>query len=292
MKANYFSRIGWEGAWLGMPIIVLLGVFFVAPLFMMFSLAFWPLDPQSIAGADFMLTNFSKFLFDGFYLAAFLRTTLIAAVSTLVSIVLGYPVAWHLHKLRSSHSRVFFTVIVMLPMMLSLVVASFAWTIILGANGLINDLILLTGLSSGPVQLLNTTTGVMIVTAYSHLSYTVLAIFAALENIEPNLANAARIHGAGPRQTFMHVFLPLSLPGVVAGGLIVFALGMSMFVIPYLIGGGRVKVVPLLIYTFVLQVFDWPGAAALGVLLLLLTILLTWSIAALAQRWTGWEKAK
>lgn len=94
---------------------------------------------------------------------------------------------------------------------------------------------------------------------FSHISDAILTTFVALENIDPTLAMAARIQGASEGQMFARVILPLSLPGMVAGGLIVFALNMAAFVIPFLIGGGRVTVVLLLIYQFTMQLFDWPG---------------------------------
>ncbi|MGL4288813.1 MAG: ABC transporter permease, partial [Phreatobacter sp.] len=182
------------------------------------------------------------------------------------------------------------TMIVLLPLMVSLVVASFAWVLLLGNNGVINAGLIRLGLISEPLHFLNTMTGVIIVGTFSSLSYPILTTFAALENIPPALARSARIHGASDLQVFGRVILPLSLPGVISGGLIVFALNMAAFVIPFLIGGGRVSVVPLMIYQFTLQLFDWPGAAALGVLLFALTLVTSWAIAALAQRLMPWER--
>ena len=276
---------------LGLPMLVLLGAFFVLPLLMMLSLAFRPFDAKTLVGQGLTLRNFQRFLLDGFYLGAFLRTMLIAAATTVASVALGYPVAWHLRTVRSSGVRAVLTLVVLLPLMLSLVIISFAWLIILGSSGTLNAVLTWLGVLERPLQLLNTVTGVVIVTVYSFLPYAVLSIYAALENIDPTLGRAARIHGASEVQTFWHVTLPLSVPGVVSGAVIVFALAMAAFVIPYLVGGGRVKVVPLLVYNFTVQLFDWPGAAALGVLLFGLTLGSTWALARLAARLTPWERS-
>lgn len=274
-----------------LPIGVLLLGFFVVPMATVLSLAFRPYDAASLVGADFTLRNFGRFLNDPVHLAAFGRTLAIAGATTLLCMVLGYPVAWHLHGLRSRTARLWLTLVVLLPLMVSLVVASFSWMLILGNNGALNKALIGLGLVHEPIRLMNTATGVVVVATFSHISYSILTTFAALENIDPAMARAARIHGARDAQVFRHVILPLSLPGVVAGGLIVFALNMAAFVIPFLIGGGRVNVVPLMIYQFTMQLFDWPGAATLGLLLVGMTLALTWAVAAAAQRFMPWERA-
>lgn len=276
---------------LGLPIVVLMGAFFAVPMGMVASLAFRPYDAHSLVGTEFTLRNFTRFLVDPTYLMAFWRTFYISAATTVLSMLLGYPVALHLHRVRSGFARLWLTLIVLLPLMISLVVASFAWMLLLGNNGAINGALMKVGLISQPIALMNTVTGVILVGTFGSLSYPILTTFAALENISPDLARAARIHGAGDAQVFSKVLLPLSLPGLVSGGLIVFALNMAAFVIPFLIGGGRVYVTPLLIYQFTLQLFDWPGAAALGVLLFSLTLGSSWLAAWFFQRLMPWERA-
>lgn len=275
-----------------LPIAVLIFGLFVLPLALVFAMAFRPFDASALLGSGFTLANFQRFFGDQNYIIAFLRTVGISAATTLISMILGFPVAWHLHRLRSGTARLWFTLVVLLPLMVSLVVASFAWVLILGNNGILNSLLLRGGLISEPIRLMNTITGVIVVTVFSHISYVILTTFAALENIDPNLPRAARIHGASEATIFSRIILPLSLPGVLAGGLIVFSLSMAAFVIPFLIGGGRVNVVPLLIYQFTVQFFDWPGAAALGLLLFFVTLVCSWLIAVTAQRWMPWEKLR
>jgi putative spermidine/putrescine transport system permease protein len=277
---------------LGLPIILLIGFFFVLPLGLVFYMAFKPHDPTTMIGSGYTLANLQRFLTDSSYLLAFARTIGISVAATIASMILGFPVAWHLHQLRSGTARLWLTLIVLLPLMVSLVVASFSWILILGNNGVLNSGLMRLGLISEPISLMNTSLGVIIVTTFSHISYVILTSFAALENIDPSLARAARIHGAKESVVFRRIILPLSLPGLIAGGLIVFSLSMAAFVIPFLIGGGRVNVTPLLIYQFTVQFFDWPGAAALGLLLFALTLASSWMIATTAQRWMPWERSR
>lgn len=154
---------------------------------------------------------------------------------------------------------------------------------------LLNRALLALGLVSEPIRLMNTVAGVVIVSTFSHISYAILPIFAALETVDDRALRAARIHGATEAQAFLRVALPLSIPGVLSGALIVFSLTMAAFVIPFLIGGGRVVVIPLQIYQSTLQLFDWPGAAAMSILLFLLTLLCAWGLTALGQRLAPWS---
>lgn len=275
---------------LAFPIIATIGVFFLVPVAMMFGLAFLPFDAATLTGDALTLQNFPRFLMDPVHLWTFARTLGIATATALACMVLGYPIAWHLHTVRSGSARLWLTLIVLMPLMISLVVASFAWMLLLGNNGALNAGLMRLGLINQPIALMNTITGVIIVGTFGNISYPVLTIFSALENIPPELARAARIHGASERQVFTRLLLPLSLPGVVAGGLIVFALTMASFVVPFLIGGGRVNVVPLMIYQYTLQLFDWPGAATLGLLLFVLTLACGWLVSAAAQKLMPWER--
>ncbi|WP_238368441.1 ABC transporter permease [Mesobacterium pallidum] len=272
------------------PVLTVMGVFFLLPMMMMFAQAFLPFDSRTLTGTTLTLENFGRFLGDPVHLATFWRTFIVSLMTALLAMAAGYPLAWHLHSLRSGQARLWCTLIVLMPLMISLIVASFAWMLLLGNNGAFNNALRWIGVIDRPIRLMNTVTGVVIVSAYSTVSYPILTTFAALENIPPELARSARIHGASERQIFARVILPLSLPELLAGGLITFSLTMAAFVVPFMIGGGRVNVVPLMIYQHTLQLFDWPGAAALGILLFLLTLAFVWFVTRLAQLFMPWER--
>lgn len=282
--------LGISGIGGAVPLALLLMLCFALPLAMVMSLAFRPFDAKQLVGSDFTLANFARILGDWHYLRAFLLTLWLSLLSALICMVLAVPVAWNLYRLRSNIGRLTATMLILMPLMVSLVASSFSWVLIIGGNGVLNQALMSLGLLSSPLRLMNTATGVVIVSVFSQLPYSVLTTYASLETTDQQLWRAATIHGASPTQTFLHVILPLCLPGMIAGALIVFSLSMAGFVIPFLIGGGRVLVVPLIIYQFTMQLFDWPGAAAFGVLLFTLTILCTWTLAGLAQRLMPWER--
>lgn len=274
---------------LAAPIVILIGVFFALPLGMALLMAFRPYDETMIVGTGWTLANFAKQLTSYYFYSDLGRTLWISVLTSFFSIVLGYPLAWHLSRLRSKLVRLWFILIVLLPLMTSFVVTSFAWLLLLGNNGLINRGLVSLGVITDAIPILNTAAGVVIVNTYSYIAFAILPIFAALQNISPAYSRAAYVHGASPSVTFRKVTLPLSMPGVISGGMIVFALSMSGFVVPFIIGGGQVMIVPLMIFRYTLQIFNWPGAAALGVLLFCVTLAITWGVSSLAQRLMKWE---
>lgn len=259
------------------------------PLLLVLSMSVRNMDSVTFELHGFTLSHFQSTLTDAFYLDALLRSIRIATLVTVLSAVLGYPVALHLARTRSQRARAIFTLCLLVPIMISLVVTAFAWILILGPGGLLNQLVLLLHLSSEPLKLLNSEAGVVTVLLYSFGPYMILNICTALEKIEPEVLRAAQVHGGNAWETFRRVTLPLSFPGLLSGGLIVFSLAAAAFVTPYVIGGSRVKVIPLQIYNAAVTTFEWPLAATLSVLLFVLCIVLTALVARMSERrFAGW----
>jgi putative spermidine/putrescine transport system permease protein len=202
----------------------------------------------------------------------------------MLAALLGYPVAYHLYTLRWTRMRATLVLIVLLPVMVSFVVTAFSWQVILGGNGLVNKALIAIGITTRPLRILSTNTGVVIVLAYTFVPFMIMNVYAALETIDPALNRSASILGASPGRVFRHVTLPLSLPGVLSGSLLVFSLALGAFVTPIIIGGSQVKTIPVLIFNFATGVYDWPGAAALAVLLLVFSVVATWLFARVFQR--------
>ncbi len=280
------------GSWvLLLPITVTLVVFFVVPLLAEFSISLRPFNAQTFVGEGFTLANFQRFLADPYYLGSFWRTLWMSLATTAGSVVVAYPIAYHLNGTAGRRLRQTLTLIVLTPLMLSLVVSAFAWIIILGSSGVLASLLspIFPGARAGFLNRNWAEISVVAVMVYAFAPYAVLNIHAALSRVDPSLVRASLVHGASPRATFWRVVFPLSLPGVLAGILIVFALAMSAFIFPLFIGGGRVDVVPLHIYKFAAQLFDWPGGAALGVLLLILTLAVVFVVSRVVERRVlGW----
>lgn len=255
---------------LGFPLILFIVVFGI-PLALLLATSFERIDPATFTvQSKFTLYNYERFLIDRFYLNSLWVTLKLAGLSTLVCAVLGYPVALFLTKARPRERSIMMLLIIS-PLLVSLVIRSLGWIIILGRRGLLDSLAAALHLSSGSASLLYTQTAVVIGQAHVFFPFMVLSIYAALQNVDPTVLRAASNLGATPLRTFLNITLPLSMPGVVAGSLIVFALCVSSFVTPMLLGGPWVKVVGYLVWEQALQTLDWSFAAAMATILLVLT---------------------
>jgi putative spermidine/putrescine transport system permease protein len=272
-----------------MPAVAWLAVAWAWPLMLVFAMSIRHVDPTTFVVEGWTLGHFRSVLLDPFYVDALFRSLRIAALVTVLAAVLGYPVALHISRTKSQQARAVFTLILLIPIMISLVVTAFAWILILGPTGLANQVIQFFRLSSGPIQLLNSEAGVVAVLVYSFGPYLVLNICTSIDKIDPAVLRAAEVHGASRWQQFYRIILPLSVPGILSGGLIVFSLAAAAFVTPYVIGGSRVKVLPLLIYNAAVTTFDWPLAATLSILLFIICIILTAFVARMTeQRFAAW----
>ncbi|MBR0671699.1 ABC transporter permease [Neoroseomonas soli] len=212
-------------------------------------------------------------LFSGAVAGALINTNWIGLVVTLLVLVIGYPVSYALSRAKG----VAFTLIllcIVLPYFTSTIVRTYAWMVLLGRNGLINQVLLGTGLISEPLNLLYNRTGVVIGMTYVLLPYMVLTLYAAMKAVDMRLLQAAEGMGATPLQVFLRVFAPLTLHGVIAGVLITFILAIGFFVTPALMGGPSDIMIAMLIEREVELTQNWPAAAIMTVVLLTVTLIL------------------
>ena len=172
-------------------------------------------------------------------------------------------------------------VIVIAPLFTSAIVRAFGWMVLLGRQGLVNGLLMGLGLVEEPLPLLFSEAGVIIGSVYILTPFMVLTVASVLQNLDPTLEEAAADLGARPSVSFWTVTWPLSVPGVVAGAVIVFTLSMSAYVTPSVLGGGKVKVIAMLVFEQFMALFQWPFGAALAVVLLLVTL----AVIGVAGRW-------
>ncbi|MCD6672126.1 MAG: ABC transporter permease [Burkholderiaceae bacterium] len=255
-----------------LPAAAWLAVAWAWPLALVFGMSVRSMDPTTFELTGFTLEHFRTVLTDPFYLDSLWRSIRIALTVTVLAAVLGYPAALHVANATSPRARAAYTLLLLVPIMVSLVVTAFAWILILGPQGLINRALAASGLLETPLQLLNSEAGVIAVLAYSFGPYMIISVATAIEKTDPAVLRAAEVHGAGAWQRFTRITLPLSVPGMISGGLIVFSLSAAAFVTPYVIGGNRVKVIPLQIYNAAVTTFDWPLAATLAVVLFVLSL--------------------
>ncbi len=246
---------------------------FLAVLFIAFLLPVGVLLHESLFVPAATFEHYARVFDEPVYLRVLWRTVRIAALVTVICLVLGYPLAIAMARARGV-TLLLLAACVMLPLWTSVLVRTYAWTVLMRRNGLINDLLLALGLADAPVRLLYTEGAVVVAMAHVLLPFMVLPLWTALRAIPPDYARAAAILGARPWRSFIEVTLPLSLPGVASGSIMVFLLALGFFVTPALVGGPQQMMIATLISQQVRELLNWPFAGALVGCLLLLTLVL------------------
>lgn len=208
------------------------------------------------------------------YLQVLWLTLKISFFVTLAALIVAYPVAYLLVKIESENWKKVIFAAVLIPFWISLLVRTFAWTVLLQEQGVINKALLAMGLISQPIPLLYNTTGVVIGMTHVLLPYMVLSLYSVMEGIDQRLTQAAEGMGARPWKAFVQIFLPLSLPGVLSGSLLVFILGLGYFITPALLGGSNNMMISMLIQNNVSTTLNWHLASALALVLFVVTLLL------------------
>jgi putative spermidine/putrescine transport system permease protein len=229
---------------------------------------------------DWSLRNYVAFFRDPVLARAFLNTLRISVIVTGICLVLGYPVAYAISHSRRRNVLIF---LLITPMLMDVLVRAYGWIVMLSQRGLVNVLMTGLGVWSGPQRLLYTELSVILELIHELIPFMVLPMANVLERIDPALREAAMNLRAGPIRTFLYITLPLSLPGVMAGTLLTFALAMSAFVAPLVLGGGRVLTMTMLIQQQMLITLNWPLGSAQAVVLVLIVL----AVLALYRRLVG-----
>jgi putrescine transport system permease protein len=268
---------------IGLPVLWL-GLFFLAPFLIILRMslsdpasALPPYRPlldwsQGLEGISAFMTgldldNYVTVITDSLYASAFLTSLRIAALGTSLTLLVGYPIALAMAR-TGRRWRPFLIALVILPFWTSFLIRVYAWIAILKQEGLLNQLLLVTGVISTPLDILNTESAVQIGIVYSYLPFMVLPLYAALEKHDPALVEAATDLGCPPGRAFWLVTLPLSIPGIIGGCVLVFIPVMGEFIIPDLLGGSETLMVGRLVWTEFFSNRDWPMASTIAMLLL------------------------
>jgi ABC-type spermidine/putrescine transport system permease subunit I len=257
----------WAGLLLFPGIAILLSLTCALMILVRYSFNSW--DPVRMMVPNWSFMNYSAFVHDRFLGRVFVDTVQLSAVTTLVCLILGYPVAY---GIATSPRRNLLIFLLITPMMVDVLLRTYAWFLMLGERGFINVMMHMLGLWPTPHRLLFTKLSVTLELIHELVPFMVLPIASVLERIDPALSEAAMNLGAGPVGTFLRIKLPLSIPGVVAGTLLTFALAMSSFVAPLLLGGGRVTTMTILIQQQMLTTLNWPLGAAEALVLVLIVL--------------------
>jgi putative spermidine/putrescine transport system permease protein len=247
------------------PALVLILIFFVAPVVALLLRSV--LEPQP------GLQNYAELLGTTTYLRIFMNTFLVASVVTAMSVAIGYPVAWALAVMPERWSRLVFAIII-LSMWTNLLARTYAWMVLLQRTGVINKTLKAIGLIDQPLALVNNLVGVTIGMTYIMLPFVILPLVGVLRGIDPAILRAAALCGANSWQCFTRVLLPLSLPGIVAGALMVFVMSLGYYVTPALLGGTANMMLAEMVAQFVQSLVNWGMGGAAAFVLLTVTLVL------------------
>ncbi len=260
--------------WLtGPALLVFLGLVII-PLGMTVLLSFYDWGQYKGIVPDFTLKNWIEVFTDSYFFEIFMRTFRIAFLVTLAAIVIGVPEAYILNRMSPAWRSAFLLVIIG-PLLVSVVARTLGWALLLGSTGLVNQGLIALGLIKTPLEFMFTETGVVIALIHVLIPFMILAVWASLQRLDPQIENAALSLGAGRLTIWRRVILPQIVPGILSGSIIVFALAASAFASPAIIGGRRLKVASTLAYDEFLNTLNWPLGAAVATLLLVALVLIT-----------------
>ena len=248
-----------------LPALLLIVIFFIAPVLMLLM--------RSVLEPEPGLQNYETLLGSTTYLRIFLNTFIVAGVVTIISVVIGYPVAWLLAIMPEKWSRLVLAIII-LSMWTNLLARTYAWMVLLQRTGVINKTLIGLGLIDKPLPLVNNLVGVTIGMTYIMLPFVILPLMGVIRSIDPAILRAAALCGANRLQCFTRVLLPLSLPGIAAGALMAFVMSLGYFVTPALLGGTSNMMLAELVAQFVQSLVNWGMGGAAALVLLVVTLAL------------------
>lgn len=258
------------GEWqLALPLAIFFGLFFAGPLVLLLSVSFFADTTMLTWGT---VGQYVQALGDPLNLGVLRDTLILGVKATVICLIFGFPLAWIIAGAPPRWQGLLIFLVI-LPILTSVVVRTFAWIVMLARRGIINETLLSLGIIDSPLRLLFDETGVLIVLAQVQMPLMVLPLLTSLQRIDPNLTDASAVLGAGQWRTFRKVILPLSVPGMVAGCILVYAACVTAFVTQTLIGGARNIYMPLLIFQESMDLQNWPFAAALSVMFLFSVLL-------------------
>jgi len=255
-----------------LPVLFLFLLFFFAPMIVLFITSFRTFNQSIGVENQWTIHNYAQFISDSSYLLILWRTLRIGFITTIICLILAYPFAYQLVKMPDKLKRLVI-LFVLSPLLISMVIRSYGWGILLGNNGFINHLLVNLGITRTPLTLMYTEFSVILGMVHVVFPYMVLSIMGSLERIDDSLIRASKILGAGSMRAFFGVTLPLSLPGIFAGSVMVFSLTVSSFVTPSILGGAKVKVMSYLTYEQFTNTLNWPYGAAIGFILVFISVI-------------------
>jgi len=254
-----------------LPGVVWLAIFFLAPLVIIMVVSLGTRDATGHLVLDHPnLDNYAQALRPE-YLPAFLNSVRYSLLTTALSLLIGYPIAYWISRHGGRH-KVLLLILVMLPFWTSYLIRTYAWIVILGDNGVLNSILQAVGLVDSPIAILNTDFSVVLGMTYGFLPFAILPLFVSIDRMDHNLVHAARDLYANGRAAFVHVTLPVTMPGIIAAAILTFIPAMGDYVTPDLLGGAQTPTIAKIVQVLFTSGRDWPYGSALGFLLMVITL--------------------
>ncbi|MGD9919957.1 MAG: ABC transporter permease [Variibacter sp.] len=276
-----------QGGALLLPATLMVTFVTLLPLLLMLRYSFNEFDVATMMRETFTLANYQKFITDEFYRSVLVTTFLMAAISTLTCLLLGFPVAYVLARAETQRAKSILLVLVIAPLLMGNAARTAGWMILLADRGLVNGALLATGLLDEPVRILYTGRAVYVGLVAVLLPFMIMAIQTVIEGISKDLEDGASSLGAGPFTVFRRVLLPLAMPGLFAGASLCFILAMSAYATPLLLGGPSFNMMAPIIYQQITRVSNWPFGASLAIVLIAVTVATTVISSLMLQRRYG-----
>ena len=266
-----------------LPSLTLFLLFFVIPILILISNAVFHFVPGGGIVRTFTLENFLKFVSEPFYYSMLFKTFGISLIVVIISAIIGYPMAYFLARTKSRFKLLLMTVMLM-PILVGGVIRAYGWQVILGNVGLINITLMKLGVIDDPIKMMFTTRGVIIALTHVIVVFMILPLMSVIKKIDPALEEAAQDLGANRMKTFFRVTLPLSIPGIAAGSSLAFAVSVSAFVLPELVGGATVGMLGVEAAKQIINMLNWPFGAAISAILVFVSILIMFVYEKLLQK--------
>jgi len=257
--------------WLSAPMLVVFFGLVIIPIGMTVLLSFYDWGQYKGIVPDLTLKNWREIFEDSYFLSVFFRTLRIAFAVTVITMLVGVPEAYILNRMRTPWRGVFLLVVIG-PLLISVVARTLGWALLFGSKGLVNQALMAMGVLREPLPFMFTEWGVIVVLVHVLVPFMILAVWAALQRLDPQVENAAYSLGASPLAIWRRVVLPQIVPGILSGAVIVFSLAASAFATPAIIGGRRLKVAATLAYDEFLNTLNWPLGATVATVLLIALI--------------------
>ena len=264
------------------PGIAWITIFLFIPCLIVISYSFFERGVYGGIEYNFNLNNYTRVV-EYTYLKILLNSAKIAFLSATIAVLIGYPAAYFIH-LSPSKYQMILLFLVMLPFWSNYLIRTYAWMVLLNNQGIINTILINSGIITEPINILYTQSAVIIGLVYNYLPFVVLTIFSSVSKLDKSLIEASKDLGAKSFSTFFKIILPLTLPGVAAGFVFVFVLSIGNFITPDLLGGGKFLMIGNLIYDQYLSARDWPFGSSLSFVLISIMLLLLFAQAYVVRK--------